>query len=150
MIKTSAVLDLLLADDDLDDCLFFREVVEELFDYPHLTIVHNGVQLMDLLRAGASSVPDILFLDLNMPMKSGLECFYEIKQSPHLNQLPIVIISTSLDINVVNELFELGADYYIRKPGGFPELKKVIWEAIARISERQAKNSSRDQFIIQT
>ena len=72
---------LLLADDDEDDCDFFKEALDELLLPTSLVTVNDGVQLMDFLsESGAENLPDILFLDLNMPRKNGLECLTEIKQ----------------------------------------------------------------------
>ena len=74
-------LNILLADDDLDDCLFFKEALEGMPVNTHLTAVHDGEQLMQLLANEKIKLPDILFLDLNMPRKNGFECLTEIKQN---------------------------------------------------------------------
>jgi CheY-like chemotaxis protein len=84
-------LNILLADDDLDDCIFFKEAVGELMLSANLKVVHDGEQLMQLLISETSELPDVLFLDLNMPRKNGFECLTEIKLDPRLKQLPIII-----------------------------------------------------------
>jgi len=68
---------LLLADDDTDDCFFFREALGELPFMSTLTTVNNGVELMNRLTDQSYHLPDILFLDLNMPLKTGIECLME-------------------------------------------------------------------------
>jgi CheY-like chemotaxis protein len=83
----NAPLNILLADDDIDDCIFFKEAVEELLIPTVFTIVHEGEQLMQLLTKEATDLPDVLFLDLNMPRKNGFECLSEIKDNKKLNQL---------------------------------------------------------------
>lgn len=84
-------INILLADDDKDDCLFFKEALEELEVVAQLTLVADGQQLMHRLRSDTDRLPDVLFLDLNMPRINGMECLAEIKQSEKLRQLPVII-----------------------------------------------------------
>ena len=140
---------LLLADDDTDDCIFFQEVLDELGIAATLTIVNDGVELMHLLSKKTDTLPDVLFLDLNMPRKNGFECLLEIKLNDKLKRLPFVIFSTSLDMQVVNLLYEKGAHYYIRKPGEFSKLKKVIHEALTITSQTKSAQPVKEKFILQ-
>ncbi|MCV2483626.1 response regulator [Flavobacterium sp. SH_e] len=140
---------LLLADDDEDDCLFFKEALDEIAVSTNLSMVHDGVQLMDYLKINISNLPDVIFLDLNMPRKNGLECLDEIKKDEKLNNLPIIIFSTSLDSEIVNNLYQNGASYYIRKPGEFSKLKTVIEKALNVASENNFKQPERAKFILQ-
>jgi CheY-like chemotaxis protein len=142
-------LNLLLADDDEDDCAFFKEALDELLLSVSLVTVNDGVQLMDFLSNNPlKSLPDILFLDLNMPRKSGFECLSEIKRIDKLRHLSVIIFSTSLDINMVDLMYEKGATYYIQKPGEFSKLKKVIANALSISSENNFKQPVRDYFIL--
>ena len=145
MIKQN--YNLLLADDDEDDCAFFEEALAELSLPVIFEAVNDGVQLIDFLKKG--NLPDILFLDLNMPRKNGYECLTEIKQIAEFKNLPIIIFSTSLDTEIVNLVYEKGAAYYIRKPGEFAQLKKVISNAFALIAADNVKQPGRGQFILQ-
>lgn len=123
-------INILLADDDKDDCLFFKEALEELEVAAQLTLVADGQQLMHRLRSDTDRLPDVLFLDLNMPRKNGMECLAEIKQSEKLRQLPIIIFSTSYEQEIVNLLYKSGAQHYIRKPNSFTQLAAVIKQAL--------------------
>src|SRR6186713_977927 len=120
---------LLLADDDVDDCIFFKEALEELPFTSSLTTVNDGVELMQLLKR-SNNLPDMLFLDLNMPRKTGYECLSEIKSDDKLKNLPVIIISTSFEHDVVNSLYKEGADFYLCKPGDFSVLKQRIYSAV--------------------
>ena len=140
---------LLLADDDEDDCLFFKEALDEIAINTTLTMVHDGVQLMNYLKTNIANLPDLLFLDLNMPLKNGLECLAEIKDNESLKNLPIIIFSTSLDSEIVNKLYQEGASFYIRKPGEFSKLKSVIQKALTIASENNFKQPERANFILQ-
>lgn len=141
---------LLLADDDEDDCIFFKDALDELVVSVNLTAVNDGVQLMNfLLNNPSDTLPDILFLDLNMPRKSGFECMTEIKGIDKLKHLPIIIFSTSLDMNVVDLMYEKGAIHYIQKPGDFYKLKKVIENALTITTKNNFKQPVRNHFVLQ-
>ncbi|PXY42851.1 response regulator [Flavobacterium cheongpyeongense] len=144
------IYNLLLADDDEDDCIFFKEALDELSLPVNLVTVNDGVELMRFLDVNVlDNLPDILFLDLNMPRKNGYECLTEIKAVKELSGLPVVIFSTSLDSEIVNLMYEKGAVFYIRKPGDFAKLKKVIGEAFAKATVNNFKQPAREQFILQ-
>lgn len=140
---------LLLVDDDIDDCDFFKDALEEIPEIYKLTILNNGVELMDFLSSDSPSHPNLIFLDLNMPKKSGMECIEEIKSSDRLLHIPIIIYSTSLDQTVVNSLYEMGAYHYIQKPAEFASIKKVITKAISRFNNSILQPRSIENFIIQ-
>src|SRR6476659_2508685 len=93
---------LLLADDDIDDCTFFEDALKELPISATLSTVNDGAQLMNFLSMESDNPPDVLFLDLNMPRKSGFECLSEIKSIDKLKDLPVIIFSTSLNMEVVD------------------------------------------------
>ena len=141
---------LLLADDDKDDCLFFKDALEELPVSAQLTTVHNGEQLMQLLEQNKNEPPPphVLFLDLNMPRKNGFECLAEIKLDEKLKELPVIIFSTSFEQDVVNLLYKRGGHYYIRKPAEFSQLKKVILEALTHIAKGNISQPAREHFVL--
>lgn len=87
-------LNILLADDDTDDCTFFKEALKEFPLPTHLIAVHDGEQLMKLLTNQTNELPHVLFLNLNMPRKNGFECLREIKFNKKLKQLPVIVFST--------------------------------------------------------
>ncbi|WP_072861540.1 response regulator [Arenibacter palladensis] len=140
---------ILLADDDEDDCMFFREALEELSLCATLKTVNNGVELMNFLENNLLNLPQMLFLDLNMPRKSGAECLEEIKQSEKFKHLPVIIYSTSSNIDVMDQLYGKGAQYYIRKPADFSNLKSVISRTIDLILQKNVLPSCREEFEIQ-
>ena len=141
-------LNILLADDDTDDCIFFKIALDELLLSTHLTVVHDGEQLMQLLMNETNESPDVLFLDLNMPRKNGFECLSEIKLSKKLNQLPVIIFSTSFEQEVVNQLYQNGAQYFIRKPSEFSQFKKIIQHSLALIAQENTSQPTRENFVI--
>lgn len=140
---------LLLADDDIDDCAFFGEMLNELPYDATLRIVNDGVQLMNFLLAKPENFPNIIFLDLNMPRKNGIECVSEIKANEILKHIPIVIYSTSLDIDVLKSLYEKGVNYYIRKPAEFSVLKSHINKVLSLFANMEYVAKTMEQFVIE-
>jgi CheY-like chemotaxis protein len=145
---TTEKINLLLADDDTDDCLFFQDALNDFGIATALTIVHNGVELMKLLTQKEYKLPHALYLDLNMPRKSGFECLSEIRLNESLKQLPVIIFSTSFDKEVVKLLHERGANYYIRKPAEFSNFKKIILKSITLITENKNRKTTKEEFVI--
>jgi len=141
-------LKILLADDDIDDCIFFKEALVELLLSTHLTTVNDGEQLMQLLTNETNVLPHVLFLDLNMPRKNGFECLTEIKLSKKLKQLPVIVFSTSFEQEVVNQLYKNGAQYFIRKPSEFSQFKNIIQLSLALITKENISQPTRENFVI--
>ncbi len=138
---------LLLADDDPDDCTFFKDALSATRLPASLQIVNDGVELMHHLRSTQSELPEILFLDLNMPKKSGFECLEEIKDEESLKHLPVVVFSTSADRNNSDSLYEKGAHYYIRKPADFNSLQSVIERVITLITSSPVR-PQKENFVL--
>lgn len=126
---------ILLADDDTDDCLLFKEALNELPVHSQLTTVHNGEQLMQLLNKGDQTY-GLLFLDLNMPRKNGFDCLADIRKNERLDHLFVITISTSFEEEMVTQLYKNGTQLYLRKPNDFSQLKHLIQTAIT-LSEKQ-------------
>ena len=142
------ILNILLADDDTDDCLFFKKALAGSSLSTHLTTVPDGEHLMLLLKNEALELPDVLFLDLNMPRKNGFECLEEIKLSSILKRLPVIVFSTSYEKEVVNQLYQNGAQYFIRKPSEFSNFKNIIIQTLMMIKRESAAQPSRENFVI--
>lgn len=124
-------LHILLADDDDDDRLFFKDAINELKVKTKVTLVNDGAQLMDYLNKVEVKVPNVIFLDLNMPIKGGMQCLNEIRSNSKWNEISIAIYSTSASDEDIEETFVKGANIYIKKPNEFAELKRVLSSVIS-------------------
>lgn len=140
-------LNILLADDDRDDRYFFLKALKELSIPESHTTVENGEQLLAYLLKNTSNLPDVLFLDLNMPGKSGAECLEEIKQHAKIKALPVVIYSTSLYEDVADHLYRNGAHYYVRKTD-YGDLKPLLKKVLTLLVENRFKRPARSEFIV--
>ena len=141
-------LHILLADDDETDRLIFKEAFEELKIKTIVHTVNNGEQLMDYLNKKDSHLPHLLFLDLNMPRKSGLECLKEIRRSKKLKDISIAIYSTSNSEKDMEETFLNGANIYIHKPSDFNVLKKVLEKAVTTAHRYQDQSMNKENFLL--
>ena len=144
----SSKINILLADDDQTDCLFFKEALEELPVETSLNIVNNGEQLLEELTDKTKKLPDVLFLDLNMPRKNGFAALGLIKRDTELQNLPVIIFSTASDEKSIKNVFKDAAHYYICKPVDFTKLKKVIYEAITLVTKKSNPFPREENFII--
>ena len=123
---------ILLADDDEDDCLFFKDAIEEINIETTITFVNDGSKLMYLINKPGIRLPNIIFIDLNMPVKNGMECLKEIRANKKFNAIVLVIYSTYGSDHDIKEAFNQGANIYIKKPNNFPDLKASLAQVINR------------------
>jgi CheY-like chemotaxis protein len=141
-------LHIMLADDDEDDRLFFKEAFEEVkIDYV-LSSFNDGEQLMTYLSAEENPLPHVIFLDLNMPRKSGLECLREIRNNERLKKISVAIYSTSSAEQDIEDTYEAGANVYIKKPNDFNMLKKVLSDVVHINWQYIADGLNKDNFIL--
>ncbi|HMJ46386.1 MAG TPA: response regulator [Ferruginibacter sp.] len=117
---------ILLADDDADDRLLFEEALKEVAEYSKLTTAKDGEHLMEILHTRKEGTPDVIFLDLNMPLKNGFECLRQIKESHIFKDIPVIVYSTSCQHESIQKTYEQGASYYICKPNTYQKLIKSI------------------------
>lgn len=141
-------LHVLLADDDKDDRLFFKYAIEELKIQTVVTMVNDGVELMNYLSTTENQKPDLVFLDLNMPRKGGMECLKEIRTNKLYNDLSIAIYSTSGSEKDIEESFVLGANIYITKPNDFTSLKKILAEVININWQYHTSGLNKENFVL--
>lgn len=147
MIKDdNTPIHILLADDDEDDRNFFNDAISDLKISNKLTIFNNGKDLMDYLENPNSSLPDILFLDLNMPCRTGNECLKDIRANPKFKDISIAIYSTSSADKDIEETFVGGANIYIKKPNDFSKLKKVLQEVVNLNWQFHTSKLNKDTF----
>jgi CheY-like chemotaxis protein len=116
---------ILLAEDDVDDRDLFLEAIYLADPSIKVATVENGEKLMSHLQESTVS-PDCIFLDLNMPKKSGKECLKEIRANEKTKKIPIVIYTTSLNTKDIDETFVRGASNFMRKPSTFSELRELL------------------------
>ena len=113
------------ADDDSEDCEIFADAIKAVVEQSEITCLSNGVELFQKLK-NAIPLPQYLFIDLNMPVHSGVDCLKEIKDIPLYKNIMIVIVSTSASPEDVQSAFANGASYFISKPSSIAEYEILL------------------------
>jgi len=147
MAKKSAII--LMADDDEDDCLLVGEALKKNQMVKELRFVSDGKELMEYLHGCNNSTdtpcPDLILLDLNMPMQNGRETLREIKADLRFKSIPVVILTTSKAERDIKLCYGLGANAYIIKPMSFEGLAETLqclgefWFRFATLSKSDRK-----------
>lgn len=141
-------LRILLADDDKGDRLLFKEIIDEMNGDTVVHTFNNGVELMNYLNNDKNMLPDLLFLDLNMPQKNGVECLKEIRANVKYDNIAIAIYSTSNFDKDIDQTFEEGANIYITKPSDFQELKSVLTKAVSFTRQEKDSGFNKENFVL--
>lgn len=139
---------ILLADDDATDRQLFKQAFDELNRKIILQIVNDGEQLMTYLTRKITVLPQLIFLDLNMPLKNGITCLKEIKAIENLKDIPVAIYSTSTSEKDKRETFIHGANIYIQKPDDFNILKQLLEKVITTTSLYEAPPFNKAHFLL--
>jgi CheY-like chemotaxis protein len=118
---------ILLADDDADDRQYFRAAVKEIDESIEFIESKDGQETLELLQnMDASSLPDYIFLDLRMPRYSGQQCLLQIKEDERLKAIPVIIYTTSKEVEHAEQMQALGAVHFISKPNNPEEIYYVL------------------------
>ena len=144
--KTS--IEILLVDDDSDDRNTFKDALSELKIGTNLTLLEDGRDLLEHLENPDNKKPDILFLDLNMPYKTGVECLIELRQYSKFNDLSIAIYSTSSTDKDIEDTFINGANIYIKKPNDFAKLKKILNDVVNMNFQFHNSGLNKETFLL--
>jgi len=139
-------LRILLADDDDDDTFLFQEALEQVSAATELIVAENGMELLQMLQNGMNK-PHIIFLDMNMPVKNGLECLDEIRNTVGYEEIPIVILSTSVEQYLWECAYKGGANRYIQKPTSFNGLVEILKKCLLEQTGTAAP-AGMEQFLI--
>lgn len=105
---------------------------------------------MQWLMKKTGDLPDVLFLDLNMPRKNGFQCLLEIRQDEKLKTLPVIIISTSYEEKITDQLYQIGANYFIQKPANFHKLTGLIQMSLSLVVKHDFFNRTNEGFVLRT
>jgi len=119
-----------LIDDDEDDQFMFKEVIESINPTLQCETATNGKIALDKLKVSAS-LPDIIFLDLNMPVMNGLEFLIQIKKEKVLSKIPVCIFTTSSILRDKELIKEFGAQFFLTKPNDFQVLRKKLQQILS-------------------
>jgi CheY-like chemotaxis protein len=139
------VIKILYIDDDSDDRELFQEALSQVTTKYELRLVSNGVEAMKMIQ---EFLPDIIFLDINMPLKCGKECLAEIRKDEKFTNTPVIMISTSINKSDVEETYQNGANIYAVKQDCFDKHIKLIRLILAMYIHENLLSQTRSGFLI--
>jgi CheY-like chemotaxis protein len=140
-------LNVVLTDDDTDDCEIFLEAMKNIAPQVKVTVCEDGNDLMNYLFKKDVTLPDIIFLDLNMPLKGGHECLKEIRANEALKGIPVIIYSTSTNKDHIEKTFKNGANFYFPKPNSFKDLTAIM-EKIFNFNWSEFMKPQKSKFVL--
>jgi chemotaxis family two-component system response regulator Rcp1 len=136
-------IEVLLVEDSPGDVRLTREAFKDAKVHINLNVASDGAEAMEFLNREGKHAhaprPDLILLDLNLPKKDGREVLEEVKQSPTLRSIPVVILTTSASDADILRSYRLHANCYITKPvslDAFLEVVKSIddfWLTVVRL-----------------
>lgn len=129
-VKTAPLI--YIIDDDTDDCELLQSALSSIDSYIQCITAHNGLDAMKILR-DLTVLPDVIVLDLNMPMVNGKEVLKELKNDEAFAEIPVVIYTTSSDEKDKADALKSGADQYIVKPSSYKGIENVANTILSRI-----------------
>jgi CheY-like chemotaxis protein len=132
-----------LADDDEDDRVLFLDALQDLNLSVGLLQASDGQQLLNALY-DAEHLPEVIFLDINMPGKNGFDCLTEIRNAQgDLKKVKVIMFSTSSSPSNIKLSDELGADFYAVKPSTYKGLKDILIQVLDKGLNKKSKNKKK-------
>ena len=141
-------LRILLVDDDEDDRRFFSDALNGLDMNTKLEQVEDGQSCIDFLKEHKEEAPNLIFLDLNMPVMDGFECLEEIRKMEGHKDTIIAIYSTSSSEQDIEDTFNKGANIYLNKPTTFPDLKNALKQVITTNWTYHTNDFKKENFLL--
>ncbi len=136
---------ILMADDDKDDFLCLKEAAEKAGEPLQVSYAGNWLELWRFI---IKTIPDLLFLDINMPVKDGIECLQLLRQERKYDNIPILIYSTSVNKSDIDKAYQNGANYFIIKPNAIEDITHIIKRLISMGKDELLSVPSREEFVI--
>lgn len=140
-------ISILLTDDDEDDREIFTDIIHKVNGPIKLESANSGLDLLNKLSQNFNNLPDLLFLDLNMPGMDGRECLNRLKSCDTLNKLPVIMFSTSAAIEDIDFAYEKGADLYLIKPNKFSSYFKLLKDVLEMYVSNSLPVKDKKRFV---
>jgi CheY-like chemotaxis protein len=123
---------LFIIDDDIEDQEIFIEAVKEVDEGIYCSASISGEEALNVLEQEVDKLPDLIFLDLNMPKLNGIQVLKEIKNIPGLKSIPVIMYSTSFAPRDIEEIRQIGAAHHLLKPSRFNDLCSALNTILAK------------------
>jgi len=140
------VTNVVFVDDDADEFYLFNEAIEQAELAVKMRRAKDGNDLIKYLHE--NELPDVIFMDLNMPYKDGVETLTELKSNGNFKEIPVIIFSTSRNANQINTCFDKGANMYVVKPETFDEISHMVKKVFAIDWKNSHQQAPQESFVL--
>jgi PleD family two-component response regulator len=140
------MVNIFIAEDDRDDFLLLKEAIEVAL--PKFRIQHSLDGKTFLQSLNNELEPDLIFLDLNLPKKNGFDCLVELRQIESLQTTPVIIYSTSSDVEDIDKCYKNGCTLYLVKPSSFTDLSNQIRKIFFRLGLPRQELAFKEMFVV--
>jgi CheY-like chemotaxis protein len=146
--QNDEAINILLIEDSEEDVEVARRMLSKTDSIVHLHVAKDGQEAMEFLfrrvKRGLAPYPDLVLLDLALPLVDGLDVLRNMKEEADLRDLPVVVLTGSIDEQRIRECMELGTNMYIVKPMALADVMNILaaaqryWIALAKLEKRAA------------
>ncbi len=145
---TRECLNVVLMDHDEGNHIFFKNIFQDLKIRIKIKVFFSGDDMMNYLKSEKAVVPELVFLNYDIPEKSVLSCLFEIKSCPKLNQMTVAVYSNNLSADEEETIFVKGANVLMKKPDNYKDLKKALTEIVTINWQYHTSGLNKDNFIM--
>ena len=139
-------INIIVVDDDSEDQMVLKESLLEVIPNFEFSTFFNGNDCLKLLKNG--SQPDLIFMDLTMPFKSGLECLREIYNENLVSDTPIIVYSRSHHLKDISSASEFGARFFLVKPDSQKSLTLLLKHIIYLLGRSKTEQLNKSNFVV--
>lgn len=140
------MVNIVIAEDDKDDFLMLTEAIENVL--PRFNINHSSDGVAFLQSVKTDNDPDLIFLDLNIPKKNGIDCLKELRQNKKLQATPVIIYSTSSYFEDIDSCYNHGCTLYLVKPTSYNHLVTQIRKIFFRLGLPKEELQFKEMFVV--
>lgn len=145
MTANSDTTEILLAEDDRDDVFVFELALKEIEQPVIMKVAQDGDRLFELLK---ESIPDVLFLDINMPCRDGLACIIELRKNKQYDNMPVIMYTSMKDSKYIDECYRNGANFYLIKANRLQDLVENLKKIFAVNWKKMMFYPPKQQFVL--
>lgn len=149
MKKIKEQIKVILVDDDCDDRLIFEDAIQQVLENCEVITFSDGSEITNYLRdnENRNNLPDIVFMDINMPKVNGIEALKIIRHELRIDDLTIAMYSTSTVNRDIEAAFIGGANIYVNKPSSMPLLVKSLYKLFIMKIHHNKSDLDQDTFM---
>lgn len=142
------MVNIFIVEDDKDDFSLLKEALENILPKFNINHSRDGKAFLQLLSISNDADPDLIFLDLNIPKKNGVDCLIELRRQKKLQSIPVIIYSTSSDFEDIDRCYKNGCTLYLVKPASFKDLVTQLRKIFFRIGLPKEDLQSKEMFVV--